>query len=195
MKNRTTAIVAVGAAIALMTTASSCGSNHNAQQSANARDNAQQGQTMDRLSVNQPPPSPDTSQMRQTIIDIENAEIHGTATTSFGPAKSLSDATPRWSCPSIGFPVPADAQLSNPHQVQYTGHPNGGSDANVVEQADPNGVYIGPTTGTFVVCVSPNGLKYYVYEEDHVNTVGGPAHWDNGIVLDGAPSIPVTEKH
>lgn len=127
------------------------------------------------------------SQYRQTMLDVENAQVTGEATTTFFFNLGVRD--PYFVCPSIGFPVPADTELTNPQQ-------NVGSQGAVIGMMDPNGTYPGPTAGTYVICVAPNGTKFYHYAEPEAHTVGGPAHWDaqKGIVLDGAPSIPVTTK-
>jgi len=100
-----------------------------------------------------------------------------------------ADLVDRKSCPSIGFPTPTTAQLTNPLQDVGTGGPIG--------QLEPNGVYTGDSTGTYVVCVAPNGTKYVSYWEGDVQTEGGPAHWDDTkgqIVLDGAPTVTAKTK-
>lgn len=138
---------------------------------------------LDRYQKNQPIPASDWSQYRQTIIDVELAQIHGVATTSF--FFNLGTPNPVKTCPSIGFPVPTTAQLTNPDQVVSA--PN--SQAAAIAQAEPNGAYSGDSTGTYVVCVAPNGTKYISYWEGDVETEGGSAHWDRmagAIVLDSA---------
>lgn len=128
------------------------------------------------------------SQQRQTVIDVENAQADGMATTTF--FFNLGIRNPIQSCPSIGFPVPSTAQLTNPSQEV-------GSQGAVVGQMEPNGVYTGQSSGTYVICVAPNGTRYVDYWEGDVQTVGGPAHWDNvngSVVLDGAPSVPLGSK-
>lgn len=140
---------------------------------------------LDRYQKNQPAPSSDFSQFRQTVIDIENARIHSVATTTF--FFNLGVQAPIKSCPSIGFPVPSTAQLTNPQQAIIHGNAAGA----VLGQIEPNGVYTGDSTGTYIVCVAANGKKYVTYWEGNVQTEGGPAHWDKdaGIVLDGAPTV------
>lgn len=142
---------------------------------------------LDQYQKNQPIPRSDWSQYRQTIIDVENAQIHAVATTTFFFNPGISK--PIKSCPSIGFPVPTTAQLTNPDQAVGNGA--------VIGQMEPTGVYTGDSTGTYVICVAPNGTKYISYWEGFVQTEGGPAHWDNGlgmIVLDGAPTVTAKTK-
>lgn len=139
----------------------------------------------------QPVPQFDWSQYRQTVIDVETAEVHGVATTTF---MMNFGNDPVASCPSIGFPVASTAQLTNPEQIVYGG--SGGA-YGTVAQAEPNGVYTGASSGTYVVCVSPNGAKYIVYWEGNVFTVGGPATWDytkHAATLTGDPTVTSTQK-
>jgi hypothetical protein len=163
------------------------------QQANNAEQNAQNTiqSTLDR---NQPIPLPQWSDKRQVLIDVQNAQIKGITTTSFFFNQGVKD--PIFSCASIGFPLPSTAQLTNPKQVIYTDHPRGGNDANVVDQMDPDGVYSGDSTGTYVECIDPKGIKYIKYWEGYVDTLGAPAHWEPGVgeVLDGEPTVVSTPK-
>lgn len=147
---------------------------------------------LDRYQKNQPIPQFDWSQYRQTLIDVETAQANGVATTTF--FYNLGSGTPIKSCPSIGFPVASTAQLSNPDQVVSNPQTSGSS---VISQLEPNGVYTGGSSGTYVVCVTPSGAKAIDYWEGDVETEGGPAHWDatkGQIVLDGAPTVKSTDK-
>lgn len=176
------AVVAVGA----------CSKNNAS--TANRSEQDTQAQIQTGMLAKQPIPVFDYSQYRQTLTTVENAEAHGVATTSFFYNMGVKD--PIFVCPSLGFPVASTSSLTNPHQVIYTNHPNGGNDANVVDQMEPNGVYPGPSNGTYVECVSPEGTQYAKYWEGDVDTIGGPAHWDRTQgqeVLDGAPTV-LTKK-
>lgn len=141
-----------------------------------------------RMQNAQPIPAFPWSQYRQTIIDAETAQANGTQTTSFWFTRGAGgQGTPIGSCPSLGFPVPASAQLSNP-EVPIWG-PSQGSSA-TVSQMEPNGVYTGPTDGTYVVCAGTGGKPYLTYVEADVVTVGGPAEWRDGQVrITGDPTI------
>lgn len=150
---------------------------------------ADQSTTDDQLKVyenNQPMPGAKFSQYRQTVIDVEGAQIHGVATTSF--FFIYGSPNPIEVCPSIGFPVASTAQLTNPFQVIWGSNSGSG----VVGQAEPNGVYTGQSSGTYVVCVGPNGVGRIDYAEEDVHTVGAAAHWDKAqglIVIDGPASV------
>ena len=180
-------IVIIGAAIALpvLLGASSCDD-----QSAV---NADETQTNSQLSIyqkNQPVPLHDWSQYRQTVIDMEAAQVSVVATTSFFFNQGVEK--PFKTCPSIGFPVPTTAQLTNPDQVVGG---NGGGNV-TVGQMEPTGVYTGDSSGTYVVCIAPNGDKYLSYWEGFVQTEGGPAEWieGKGVVLTGPATAVSTEQ-
>jgi hypothetical protein len=144
--------------------------------------------------INQPIPTFQYSQYRQTLIDIEGAQAHGIATTTFGYS-SIANAQgqPSWTCPSLGFPIASTSQLSNPTQPVNVGGGNGDA-ANpgvAVGQMEPNGTYTGDSSGTYVVCVGANNVPYVRYEEGYVSTVGGPATYvpGQGEVLTGNPTV------
>lgn len=159
--------------------------------SSTTKDQLGTNRQLNRYQVNQPVPQFDWSQYRQTVIDVESAQVHGVATTTF--FFNLGTSRPIKVCPSIGFPVPTTAQLTNPAQLADPGN----SSSSVIGQAEPNGAYTGQSTGTYVTCIAPNGTKYISYWEGDVQTEGGPAHWDATqglIVLDGAPSVTTKTK-
>lgn len=169
-------VVAIGA---LALTACTQSSTANDQQATNNQLNVYQ--------ANQPIPKADWSQYRQTVIDVEQAQIHGMATTTFEFNMGVAD--PIQVCPSIGFPVASTSQMTNPQQAVGSGA--------VVAQAEPNGVFTGESSGTYIVCVAPDGAKYVDYWEGHVKTIGAPAHWDSvkkTIVLDGTPTVTANTK-
>lgn len=141
----------------------------------------------------QPIPRFNSSQLRQNLIEIETAQANATATTSFMFLLASTGATGPLvhSCPSIGFPIPATYQLTNPQQIE--GNRDGGYVA--IPQLESNGVYTGDTTGTYVMCVGDDGKAFAFYHEGYVSTVTGPAHWDvaeGEIVMDGTSTAEFT---
>jgi len=59
---------------------------------------------------------------------------------------------------------------------------------------DPNGLYIGNSDGTYVVCINPQGKAEIQYAEPNVHAVGGPARWNmttHQIEMTGAPTVAV----
>jgi hypothetical protein len=152
----------------------------------------QQGNDTTQILNNQPLPNINWSQWRQDLISVELAEANDTATTSFVMHQGNQD--PVFSCPSIGFPIPVTASLSNP-LAPYQGPVNTGADDPVVGQMDPNGVYMPPGgEGTWVVCLDSSGMPYINYAEDNVDAPGGPAVWNyktHSYSLVGAPTVGV----
>lgn len=140
---------------------------------------------------NQPVPKGNYSEMRATVIAVEEAEIAGTATTTF--FYNQGSPVPIKSCSSIGYPVPATTQLTNPEQVSRDG--NGGGNV-TLPQSDPTGVFSGSTSGTFVVCVQADGTKRVDYWEGYVETEGGAAKVDSsGVIHDSGSSTVVQSVH
>ena len=134
-----------------------------------------------------PIPFHDWSQYRQTLISIDEAQAHGTATTTFFFLMGVPN--PIKVCPSIGYPVPSTAQLTNP--LQDVGQTS-------IGLMEPNGTYTGDSQGTYAVCVI-QGKAAPTYWEGEVHAEPGPAHWDKSqgrVVNDGPPTVQVeTEKN
>lgn len=151
------------------------------------------------LEQNQPVPFVKYSQLRQNLIEIKLAEAKGVQTTSF--FFQMGDANPVFSCPSIGAPIDAGDQLTNPVQVV---HDNWNQDHHVltVDQMDPTGEYSSGngSGGTYSVCLDGDGDEYAQYWEGQVMTVFAPAVWDsaaaargeNGVKLVGNPTYDFT---
>lgn len=156
-----------------------------------------QGQSQQQIyRTNQPVPRFDFSQYLQTLIDVETAQVHGVATTTFFFNAGVRD--PYKSCPSIGFPVPSTSNITNPTQLQQGGgNYDHGYWGGSIGQQEPNGAFTGQSSGTYVVCVNKAGAKYIAYSEPNTQTEGGPAHWDlatHQIVDDGTPTVTSTQK-
>lgn len=185
--------IAVGAAVILSAALAACSSAPSvttpapAASAAQAESNAQ-GQDSYNLDIDQPVPVFKFSQARQTLINVEEIEANGENTTTFGIS---NDGTLVWQCSSIGMPVAADTELTNP--AQQVEEPDGGgynlnNGDNVLPQQDPTGVYTGDTTGTNTLCVTPSGQQYIQYWEGYTDAVSGPAAWVDGhVVLQGTP--------
>ena len=184
---RTRPVLAATAAAAALLLLSGCDSST----SVNAKDTQAIATQLDTYQRNQPIPAATFSQYRDTLIKVENAQIHGVATTSFFFVQG--SAAPYKTCPSIGFPVASTSQLTNPQQTVSRGE----TGLTTLPQMEPTGVFTGESTGTYVTCVAADGIKYISYAEGFVHTEGGPAHWDKnagGIVADGAPTVTTSGK-
>lgn len=148
---------------------------------ANTKDRTTAAQQLSTFQKNQPVPSFTFSQLRQNLIEIETAQSQTTQTTSFMFNQGV--AQPVTVCPSIGFPMPSEDQLTNP-ESKVPNHDV------ALPQIEANGVYTGASTGTYVICVNAQGQPYAVYWEGFVQTVTGPAAWKDGSVqLVGSPSF------
>lgn len=132
---------------------------------ANAVDSQQK-----QYQISQPVPKFDWSLERQLAIELYSARNEKVATHSvwrsdYGMIEG--------DCPSIGYPLPYDVQLTNPLRVAYQ---NGG--AAVIEQAEPNGLFSSKSTSaTWVRCiVKVNGkaMESPVYIEGKVTAYPYP---------------------
>lgn len=176
-------------ALVLATGASDC----SGKDEATKRDEQLSAAQLDQFQRAQPVPRFTSSQLRQNLIEIETAQANATVTTSFMFLMAGSGSTGPLvhSCPSIGFPIPATYQLTNPQQ----GINGDGGIGYALPQIEATGVYTGDTTGTYVMCIGADGKPFAFYHEGFVATVTGPAHWDNAkgeIVMDGTSSAEFT---
>jgi hypothetical protein len=133
------------------------------------------------------------SQVRKNLVELETAQARTTQTTTFFFNQGVQ--APIQSCPSIGFPIPATAQLTNPQQILENPDNN---DTAVIPQVDPVGIYTGDSTGTYIICINAQGQAYADYWEGFVQTVTGPAKWNDAtkqIELVGAPSFKFSKGH
>jgi hypothetical protein len=149
----------------------------------------------------QPIPFFNWSQMRQVLIDIYQAQNQ--ARQTWAVFLSYTGA-PLFSCESVGYPIPADTQLTNPEQITHNSAVGGNYGYGVVGQMEPNGTYSSTSTsGTYVLCVRPDGKLAPVYSEPQVmmfpfevSVVGGQIVDKNGasnISVDITPpaNVPV----
>jgi len=141
--------------------------------------------------INQPVPVFQHSDIRATAISIEAIQALGEQTTSFGFNQGIRN--PVWSCPSLGEPVAATTQITNPQAPEWNTAGSSGVAGLTVGNMDPNGVYAGNSTGTYVLCVNKQGTPYAQYWEGFVDTVSGPATWNAAtgqVQVTGAPTMP-----
>lgn len=122
----------------------------------------------------QPVPGLTNSQVRENLIEIQEAVAEGVETTSFFFNLGMTD--PIKTCPSIGVPIPSTAQLTNPEQVIEKGEHDSGSVT--IPQMDPTGIYSGDSEGTYVLCIDATSKGYVSYWEGSVLTEFAPATWD-----------------
>lgn len=185
-------IVATGliAALVILAVGLVAGCSHSSGNTGQQLDNAVSANIEQNALFNQPVPVFQHSDIRAVAISIEAIQALGEQTTSFGFNQGTRD--PIWSCPSLGEPVASDTQITNPQTNYNSSYPNGGT-SYPLPNMDPNGIYAGPSTGTYVLCVDKNGTPYAQYWEGFVDTVSGPATWDSAtgkIVVTGQPTMP-----
>lgn len=141
----------------------------------------------------QPVPYYDWSEQRNTLIQIYNAKNE--ARETWAVIESITGEA-LWACPSIGFPIPADTQLTNPDQIAVTQNGSTWYDG-VVPQMEPDGLYASSgTDATYVLCVRPDGKAVPIYTEQKVSTFPFPVHVVDGKIVDdnGASTIIVDVK-
>lgn len=193
--NRITKVSVVAGITTAGMVIASCSSNPE-MSPAGRREQANQANIQDMRDRNQPVPQFPISEKRGVAIDIAKAQQQGVATMTFFFTQGVPD--PSFQCPSIGYPLPGTTQLTNPQQLIYASNGSGGSAMETLHQMDPDGTYVGETSGMYVECVAPNGKSYVVHDGlGTPRTIGGPAHWDydkHTIVLDGDPTATTTKK-
>lgn len=173
-------ITAIALTAILALAAFGCASESN----ANKSDRKASEESLQRQQKSQPTPIFDYSQARQNLIEIVTAQAETTQTTSFFFLEGIGLVG---SCPSIGFPIASTTQLTNP-EAKVKDHDF------TLPQVEPSGVYTGDSTGTYTICVDPDGNPYANYFEGYVQTVTGPAEFVDGQVkLTGDPTGDFTK--
>lgn len=119
----------------------------------------------------QPAPKFDWSLERQLAIELYEARNERVAThTVWRSDYGMIEGD----CPSIGYPLPYDVQLTNPLRTAYSS----GSAGAVIEQAEPNGLFSSKSTSaTWVRCITKvNGetMESPVYIEGKVTAYPYP---------------------
>lgn len=168
----------------ILFTASSCDGGSSDNQTAKESDAVDAQQTT--YDNNQKVPHYDYSPERDELIQIYNSRMQIVNTwTVFYPI-----GKPPTMCASRGFPIPYTTQLTNPQKVN-----KGDSTVNpstVTSQAEPNGLYTGTTSATWVLCLR-NGKLNPVYAEEEVHAYTYPVTINpDGSVQDSGQSSSVS---
>lgn len=137
--------------------------------SAETRDATNVNKQQEQYQVSQPVPQFDWSLERQLAIELYEARNERVATHTVWRSDY---GTIEGDCPSIGYPLPYDVQLTNPLRVAYS------SSGAVIEQAEPNGLFSSKSTSaTWVRCITKvNGkaIESPVYIEGKVTAYPYP---------------------
>lgn len=187
----------IGLLLAIVLIAAACADR---QRSEASRSEALQDETVqadrvgNRYNDTQPVPEFEWSQQRQNLIELLTAQARTTATTTF--FFHLGADTPVAMCPSIGFPIPATYQLTNPSRgIEVETYGSGANPAVGVSQLEATGVYTADTTGTYVMCVNSDGAAFARYWEGYVMTDTGTSEFVEGqVALLGDPTFDFSES-
>lgn len=161
------------------------------QEAADTKDKAVVNEQQKVYATTQPIPTFKWSQDRDNLIQIYKQK--NDARNTYAVVRSSGTGEILWHCPSIGFPIPADTQLTNPLQILYATSAGVG----VVEQAEPNGLFTSKNTdGTYVFCVDSQGNVSPQYTELKAEVFTRPVKVENGkvVFLDGVPTMTI-QKH
>jgi len=137
---------------------------------------------------NQPAPQFDWSLERHIMIELYKARNNAVQTYSY--VRNLNGQVV-FTCKSIGFPLPANDQLTNSaapiSQDSYT--------SSILPQAEPNGLYTSPSTsGTYVFCINSDGTVSPAYFEANVETHLSPLN-SSGMEVVGDGGLKIDIKH
>lgn len=187
-KNLAIAVLAVLAVLAVACSKPTSGSKQLTQDQQTA------GSQQSIYTGSQPVELYDFSQERETLLAIYRARAKTVSTWSvFLSAQGV----PLTSCPSIGYPIPATTQLTNPDQLVRVNVGNGNYVDGVLSQAEPTGVYApSDTEATYVVCLRSNGSNAIVYSEPPVMTFSYEVRVVDGRIVDsgGTSTVEVSTK-
>lgn len=135
---------------------------------AEEKDKKSVSQQQEQYQIAQPVPKFDWSLERQLAIELyiarnEKVATHTVWRSDYGIIEG--------DCPSIGYPLPYDVQLTNPLRTY-------GSNGAVIEQAEPNGLFSSKNSmATWVRCITKvNGkaVESPIYIEDKVTAYPFP---------------------
>lgn len=142
----------------------------------------------------QPIPAFDWSLMRDLVIKLykiqnQKASTHSVWRSNYGTVEG--------DCPSYGYGIPYDTSLTNPWAPTVHEYKLGAGQwkraSQVIEQAEPNGVFASKnTSATWVMCLGAIGTIEPVYIESKVTVYPGPVKVDyatNRVTRSGASTV------
>lgn len=159
------------------------------QQSQDGKDrkaaNEQQGQ----YAKSQPVPTYNWSLERHLVTQLLNARNAKAVTHSVWRSNTGSI---EGDCASVGFGIPYDTSLTNPLKLSRDYR-----DSSVVEQAEPNGIFISKnTSATWVLCAGENGDMLPIYIESKVTVYPYPVkvnYKTNRAIKSGKSSVSISK--
>jgi hypothetical protein len=145
----------------------------------------------------QPIPAFDWSLERDLVIQLYKVRNQKVATHSVWRS---DHGVIEGDCPSYGYGIPYDTSLTNPlvptlHIWEHAGY---NSSSQVVEQAEPNGLFASKnTSATWVMCLGEAGTIEPVYVETKVTVFPGPVKVDyesNRVTRSGAATVMIKKN-
>ena len=147
----------------------------------------------------QPIPAFDWSLERHLVVELYKVRNQKAATHSVWRSdRGLVEGD----CPSYGYGIPYDTSLTNPlSPIVHGWDPYGGTwseQSQVVEQAEPNGVFASKNTAaTWVMCLGEAGNIEPVYVETKVTVYPGPVvvnYENNRVTRSGAATVLIQKE-
>lgn len=130
---------------------------------ANYSEKRQVNQQQEIYVKSQPLPAFDWSLERHIFVELYKARNNAVNTYSY--VRNFNGQVV-FTCKSIGFPLPANMQLTNPEALQGEYR-----DSTAIPQAEPNGLYSSPSSmGTYIFCLNSDGSISPTYFEADVET-------------------------
>ncbi len=168
-------------------------------ETSETRDTARVQQQQNQYEKGQPIPAFDWSLERHLVVELYRIRNLKAATHSVWRSdRGLVEGD----CPSYGYGIPYDTSLTNP--LAPTVHTydkiaaGRGQASQIVEQAEPNGVFASKNTAaTWVMCLGETGTVEPVYVETKVTVYPGPVTVDydtNRVVRSGAATVMIRKE-
>lgn len=158
--------------------------------SAERQDNTRVQDQQAHYATTQPVPFFDYSLDRDVLIQIYESKNEARQTSTV--IESFSGEL-LFSCPSIGYGIAADVQITNP-LAPFRHSTESWSEGVTVEQPEPNGLFSSKNTdATYVLCVRDNGDVAPIYTEEKVTvfpfaiTIG-----EDGVIQDVGDDSSIT---
>lgn len=179
--------------IALITLSGLTGCNEK-KAGSNKADTKKVQQQQSQYAIGQPIPVFDWSLERDLVIQLYQVRNQKAATHSVWRSDL---GTVEGDCPSFGYGIPYDTSLTNPLAVERFGG-TGHRSYQVIEQAEPNGVFASKNTAaTWVICLGTTGKLEPVYVETKVTVYPGPVkvnYTSNRVTRSGAATVLISKK-
>jgi uncharacterized protein YceK len=159
----------------------------------NDKDSRASEQQQSQYAKSQPLPVYNWSLERHMVIELYNARNLRAATHSVWRSDLGSI---EGDCASIGFGIPYDTSLTNPLSIEAKRFGGLGRMVDVVEQAEPNGIFASKNTAaTWVMCAGDNGAMEPVYVETKVTVYPYPVKVDydkNRVIKAGKSTVTIS---